>query len=213
MNDALRATFYCDHDHPSIQEVAARLRTAGGDVPKIAARTFSFVRDEVPFGFDLVRRKASQTLKRGHGVCWNKNLLLVALLRANGIPARFCSVPLRRTFIEPVVGALHRLANDPFHHCLVQALVNDRWTILDATLDRGTYEAFFRPRGVEWGVDWDGQGDVRLYTESVVGPPVVTSWGSSTGGGETTLPWRRPCGSWTSSAVGCRSTGLRGRSV
>ena len=153
MTDALGTTFYCDHDHPDVQAAAARLKAGGGDLASVARRTFTFVRDGLPFGFDLYRRKASETLKRGHGVCWNKNLLLVALLRCNGIPARFGSIPLRRTFVEPALGPLYRLANDPFHHCLTHVFLNDRWTVLDPTLDRRTYEAFFLPRGVEWGID------------------------------------------------------------
>ena len=173
MTDALETTFYCDHDHPEIQAAAARLKQGGGAPAGVAMRAFTFVRDGLPFGIDLYRRKASETLRRGYGVCWNKNLLLVALLRCNGIPARFGSVAVRRTFCEPALGAMHRLNNDPFHHCLTHVLLDGRWTILDPTLDRRTYDAFFAPRGVAWGIDWDGKGDVWIYTESIVGAAVV----------------------------------------
>jgi len=170
MEDALQRTHYCDHGHPDIQVVAAGLRGGDEDPAAIAGRTFAFVRDGFPFGFDLYQRKASETLKRGYGVCWNKSLLLTALLRCNQIPARFGSIPLKRSFVKPAIGAWHWLANDPFNHCLVHAHLNHRWTILDAVLDRRTYEAFFLPAGVEWGIDWNGREDVRLFTESVVGP-------------------------------------------
>jgi len=76
MEDTLQQTFYCDHDHPDIQAVAARLKAGDKDPVTIAGRTFYFVRDKFPFGFDLYQRKASETLKRGYGVCWNKSLLL-----------------------------------------------------------------------------------------------------------------------------------------
>jgi transglutaminase-like putative cysteine protease len=173
MEDALRETFYCDHAHPDIRAVAAGLRAGEEDPAAIAERAFYYVRDSFPFGFDLYQRKASETLKRGYGVCWNKSLLLVALLRCSQIPARFGSIPLKRIFVKPAVGAWHRLANNPFNHCLVHAYLNHRWTILDAVLDKRTYEAFFLPLAVEWGIDWNGEDDVRLYTESVLGSPVM----------------------------------------
>ncbi len=172
MEEALRETVYCDHGHQRLQAIAAGLRAGDADPFTIARKTFYFVRDRFPFGFDLYRRKASETLRRGYGVCWNKALLLVALLRSNQIPAQFGSVPVKRTFVEPAIGAWHRLANDPFNHCLVRAYVNQRWFILDAVLDQKTFAAFYQPRGVAWGIDWNGADDVRLYTEYVVGPPV-----------------------------------------
>ena len=33
----------------------------------------------------------------------------------------------------------------------------------------------FRPAGVKWEIDWNGKDDVRLYTESVLGPVVMHS--------------------------------------
>ena len=173
MEDALQQTYYCDYGHPDIQAIAAKLKADDNDPVAIAGRTFYFVRDKFTFGFDLFQRKASETLKRGHGVCWNKSLLLVALLRCNQIPARFGSIPLKRSFIKPVIGDWHWLINNPYNHCLVHAYLNHSWTILDAVLDQRTYEAFFLPLGVEWGIDWNGEDDVRLYTESVVGQPVT----------------------------------------
>ena len=173
MAEALHQTFYCDHDHPDIQALAATLQGTEADPVAVAQRTFSFVRDRFPFGFDLYQRKASESLKRGYGVCWNKSLLLVALLRCNQIPAEFGSIPLKHSFAKPAIGAWHHLANNPFNHCLVHAFLNKRWTILDAVLDRRTYEAFFLPVGVDWGIDWNGKDDVHLFTESVLGPPVI----------------------------------------
>ncbi|MBF0550715.1 MAG: transglutaminase domain-containing protein [Deltaproteobacteria bacterium] len=173
MEDALRQTFYCDHGHPDIQTVAADLKGDESDPVTIARRTFYFVRDRFPFGYDLYQTKASETLKRGYGVCWNKSLLLTALLRCNRIPARFGSIPLKRSFVRPAIGAWHWMANNPYHHCLVHAYLNQRWTILDTVLDKQTYESFFRPVGVAWDIDWNGRDDVHLYTESLAGPPVM----------------------------------------
>lgn len=169
MEDALKETCFADTMHPDLRKVAEELRAGDGDPVRIAERTFSFVRDDIRFGFDLYRRKASDVLKRGHGVCWGKALLLTTLLRCNRIPARFGSIPVKNSFVAPAIGTWSVLANNPFNHCLTIAWLNDRWTMLDAALDRRTYEAFFAPAGVKWGIDWNGWDDVRLYTESIVG--------------------------------------------
>jgi len=168
-SEPLASTRYCDHDHPLIRRTAERLQVPESTRLAVARNSFFFVRDSIVFGFDLFQQKASETLGLGYGVCWNKALLLIALLRANGIPARFCSIPIQRTFIRPAIGAWHRLANDPYHHCLVLADIDDRPVLLDAVLDRRTFDAFFRPIGVDWGIDWNGKDDMRLYSESVAG--------------------------------------------
>lgn len=173
MQEHLRPTYYCDHHHSRIQTAAAELTSGNEDPMAIAMRTFYYVRDGIRYGFDRYRRRASETLSRGYGVCWNKSLLLVTLLRCNRIPARLASIPVKRSFCKPTLGRWHRLANHPFHHCVVQALVNNRWTLLDPVLDKPTFNAFFLPAGVKWGIDFDGRQDVRLYTESILGPPVI----------------------------------------
>lgn len=164
-NNDLKQTYYCDYAHPSIERVVEELQT--DDQTKLAMDTFMYVRDGIPFGFDLFQTKASQTLERGFGVCWNKALLLVALLRGNGVPARFGSIPVKNSFIAPVVGKAHLLVNNPYNHCFVSTYLDNRWIILDPVLDRKSYDTFFRPLNVEWGID-----DCRLYTESVLGSPV-----------------------------------------
>lgn len=142
MQDSLDIIIYCDHGHPEIKAAAASLKAHEADTVAIARRTFYFVRDTITFGFDLYQRSASETLQRGFGACWNKSLLLTALLRCNQIPAQLGDIPLQRSFIKPAIGFWHWLANNPFNHCLVQVYLNGHWIILDAVLDKWTYETF-----------------------------------------------------------------------
>ena len=171
METGLQETKYCDVTHPRIRKLAGQLSENTSNVLQIAQNTFSYVRDRIPYGFDLFRRKASDTLKIGYGVCWNKSLLTMALLRRNGIPAHLGSIAVDRTFVQPTAGFTHRLINQPFNHCFAYAYLNDRWTVLDTVLDHTTYEKCYRPLGVHWGIDWDGINDCRLYTEHILGPP------------------------------------------
>lgn len=170
-NQDLRVTRYCDHDHPAVRERAGILASSGQNATDVALATFLWVRDQIPFGLDLVRVKASETLHKGYGACFNKSLLLVALLRANAMPARFFSVPVSRWFMKPYIGTQCLMLNNPFHHCLVQLQLEGRWSWAELTLDRATYEALFLPLGVGWGIEWSPQRQDRLYLESIVGEP------------------------------------------
>lgn len=76
MEDHLQSTSYCDHHHPQIQATATELKADLDDPVAIAVSTFYFVKDRIRFGFDRYRRKASATLTKGYGACWNKSLLL-----------------------------------------------------------------------------------------------------------------------------------------
>jgi transglutaminase-like putative cysteine protease len=85
----LRATDVIDHDHPAVHERALAL-TAGGP-PETACRSFEWVREEIRHSADFrvqtVTCTASEALAAKAGLCLSKSHLLVALLRANGLPA------------------------------------------------------------------------------------------------------------------------------
>ncbi len=79
-----------DFDHPSIQEKAKKLTSGKSTLIDKVESIFSYVRDEIQFGFppkwDQV--KASETLKYGLGYCNTKATLFRALCKAIDIPAR-----------------------------------------------------------------------------------------------------------------------------
>lgn len=171
MEEALTETYYCDYNHKHVRELAETLSNGVDDETAVAKNIFDYVRDRIPYGFDLFRRRASDTLRRGYGVCWNKSLLTVALLRCNGIPARFGSIEVNRVFCKPTAGFVYLFTNHPYHHCVAHAYLDNQWVVLDTVLDKATYESCYRPLGVGWGIDWDGINDCRLYREHVIGTP------------------------------------------
>ncbi|CCK78368.1 transglutaminase-like domain-containing protein [Desulfobacula toluolica] len=173
MKTTLKETYYCDYAHPEIQKLAKKLAEKTNDPVEIAKKTFYHVRDNIVTGYDLYKVKASDILKKGYGICWGKSTLLIALLRCNHIQAQFVTIQVHRKFIKPLVGNLYHLANSPYNHCMVNAFLNKRWTILDSVLDKKTYEIFFAPENIPWGIDWNGKDDCRLYTDSVVGEPDI----------------------------------------
>ena len=173
MKNALEATYFCDHSHPDIHDVANKIKTEQDTTKEIVIKTFQYVRDNIAFGFDLFETKASETLNKGYGACWNKSILLTALLRCNKIKANLCSVPLEKNFIKPAIGKWYILANSPYNHCLVQVNIDNNWTIIDAVLDKKTFNSFYVPLGVSWGIDWNGNDDMKLYEESILGQITV----------------------------------------
>ncbi|MBE7562498.1 transglutaminase family protein [Acidithiobacillus sp. HP-6] len=81
-----------DYTHADIRKLAA---TLSSDDPTTTARhCFEWVRDHIAHSMDFHREEvtcaASEVLQQGTGLCTAKSHLLVALWRANQIPAGFC---------------------------------------------------------------------------------------------------------------------------
>jgi transglutaminase-like putative cysteine protease len=95
MEEYLQVSAVIDWNHPEVitlaQQIAAGLETPGA----IAKACFEWVRDEIYHSFDYqmnpVTCRASDVLQYKTGYCFAKSHLLAALLRANQIPAGFCS--------------------------------------------------------------------------------------------------------------------------
>ena len=171
MADHLSGTVYCDLLHPAIQTLSGQFERDAASAVDLIEKIFLFVRDTIVFGGDHWQVKASETLAKGYGACFNKNLLMIAILRAAKVPAKLMANPLSKRFTKPSVGGAYRYFSDPFYHCFTRVRMDGRWVSIDPTLDRTNYATFFQPAGVTWSVDWDGRSDMLLYTESVAGPP------------------------------------------
>lgn len=85
----LRSTRLCDFDHvPEIKSIAGRLTDGLSDRRQIFNRIYQFVK-ELPYGLENWEVKASETLRKGWGMCSGKTNLLVAMSRSLGIPVRY----------------------------------------------------------------------------------------------------------------------------
>ena len=81
-----------DYAHADIRKLAAAL--SSDDSTATARHCFEWVRDHIEHSMDFHREEvtcvASDVLQQGTGLCTAKSHLLVALWRANQIPAGFC---------------------------------------------------------------------------------------------------------------------------
>lgn len=169
----LLSTYFCDHGHPEIKSIARTLEHETETLTEYVEKVFFYVRDSIRFGIDLWQEKASGTLSKGYGACYNKNLLMIALLRNRSIPCRLRAHPMKNSFIRPSAGYAYKTLSNPFFHCFTDVLLDEKWISLDPTLDKKTYELFFKPMAPDWSIKWNENGMEPLYSESIAGPPVT----------------------------------------
>lgn len=167
------STFYCDHTHPGIKALAEKIEKRSETPLEYIRNVFFHVRDTIRFGADVWQVKASQTLSKGYGACYNKNLLMIALLRNQFIACRLMANPMKNSFTRPSIGNLFKTLSNPFYHCFSEVLLNNQWIHLDPTLDIDTYHTYFKPMNLGWSVDWDENGMRPLYSESIMGESVT----------------------------------------
>ena len=89
IEEFLQATELCDFDtRAAIRGRASQLAQGCTDDRQRFQRMYEFVRD-LPYGLEDWEVKASETLKKGWGMCCGKSNLLVAMSRTLSIPARY----------------------------------------------------------------------------------------------------------------------------
>ena len=102
----LQATRLCDFDRdPAIQAKALRLTQGCTEEQERFERVYHFVK-ELPYGLEDWDVKASETLRKGWGMCYGKTNLLVAMSRVLLIPARYKVFKIRaeQRLLEWVAG-------------------------------------------------------------------------------------------------------------
>jgi len=108
----LPATRLCDFDRePAIQDKALKLTQGCANKQERVERIYQFVK-ELPYGLEDWDVKASETLRKGWGMCCGKTNLLVAMSRVLLIPARYkvFKIKAEQRLLEWVAGRDRELA-------------------------------------------------------------------------------------------------------
>lgn len=154
MEEFLKPTEWCESDHPDIVSKARELTVGLEDDRARAMALYEFVRS-LPYMLGPTL-SAVEALKAGEGVCASKANLLVGLLRAAGIPARYhhfyYDKQASRSYIPAFMHGkleLHR------GHSHAEVYLDGRWIKIDATFD----EALLPDRSRRW----DGQSDIVAF--------------------------------------------------
>ena len=172
MRKYLRSTDTIDCDNESIKAKAQSLtRGQEGNIAK-AKNLFYFVRDEIKYNLYVhtdrpEHYRASTTLERGNGFCVQKAVLLAALARSVGIPARLHIVAIRNQLIPPKVKQL--MGGDLFPaHGYDELYINDKWVKATAAFD---IQMCQQNRLIP--VEFDGESDAVFHSHNLDGKPHI----------------------------------------
>lgn len=130
-----RKKHYCDSNHPRILQMAFELSRKGEKEIDRFAHIFQYVRDHILFAFppNPDRVCASESLELGIGYCNSKSILLVALCRAAGLPARLHAGLIDTRIMHGIIpGWMLRLFPDYISHLWVEVHLKDGWHPVDA---------------------------------------------------------------------------------
>ena len=184
MHPLLAATPLLDVHHPDIEALVARRgwRTLS-PYDRIGA-VYDFVRNEIAFGYNEGDElAASRVLADGIGQCNTKSTLLMALLRAVGIPCRFHGFTIDKPLQKgAITGLAYRLAPQRIIHSWVEVSLEPRWIALEGFILDAPYLASLQRRFPQArrfcgygaatpdlsapGVEWRGQ-DTYIQKEGI----------------------------------------------
>ncbi|GCL65627.1 transglutaminase-like domain-containing protein [Pseudaquabacterium pictum] len=184
MHPLLAATPLLDVHHPDIESLVARRgwRTLS-PYDRIGA-VYDFVRNEIAFGYNEGDElPASTVLADGIGQCNTKSTLLMALLRAVGIPSRFHGFTIDKPLQKgAITGLAYALAPQRIIHSWVEVSLESRWIALEGFILDAPYLASLQRRFPQArrfcgygaatrdlsapGVEWRGQ-DTYIQKEGI----------------------------------------------
>lgn len=139
MDRYLRPTRMLDFHHRSIRELVKERRWENENEFAKIQKIYNFVRDEIQFGYNTDDAiPASEVLKDGYGQCNTKGTLLMALLRAVGIPCRIHGFTIDKKLQKgAMTGLIYALAPRNIVHSWVEVQYQGRWYNIEGfILDR-----------------------------------------------------------------------------
>lgn len=172
MEKYLKPTPIIDSDSESVREKAQEL-TQGLEEPIEKAKAlFYFVRDHIKYNVYVPKHlaenfRASETLSRGQGYCVQKAVLLVALARAVGIPARLGFAIIRNNLISPKLYQVMKTNILPWHG-YAELYLQEKWVKATPAFDLKLCQ-----RSSIIPVEFDGRNDAKFSRHNQGGKPHI----------------------------------------
>lgn len=149
-----------DVNHSSIQQLVKQRNWQSLEPYQAIGEIYKFVRDDIVFGYNHDDGiSASQVLKDGYGQCITKGTLLIALLRAVGIPARFHGFTIDNELQKGAIpNYLFFLAPKRIIHSWVEVFYDGRWLELEGYIIDKAYLSQVQQRYGNGSSDFSGYG-------------------------------------------------------
>ena len=129
----LQPTRLLDFTHPAIEGLVERRGWRQLPVFERIGAVYDFVRNEIAFGYNEADDlPATRVLADGYGQCNTKGTLLMALLRAVGVPCRFHGFTIDKALQRgAITGLAFALAPRRIIHSWVEVWFENRWVCLE----------------------------------------------------------------------------------
>lgn len=158
-----RATTFIDSDHPAVRDFADRATRGATSERDRLRRLFVAARDEIhydPYSLetDPASYRASEVIARGAGFCIPKSVVLAAIARAAGIPARLGFADVRNHLQSPRLSEAMGGSDLFVFHGYTDLYVEGRWR--KAT---PAFNATLCARAGVTPLEFDGTADALLH--------------------------------------------------
>ena len=159
--DFLSPTYFFDYESDEIQDLVSEFKNTTLSEKEISIALYNKVRDAWRYdpyslSFNKEKYRASEIAKRPKGHCIDKSIILIAGLRALGIPARIHLAKVKNHIgVERLIEKFG--SNELTPHGMVDAFINNRWLKLSPTFNASLCEMLnVAP------LDFDGENDAVL---------------------------------------------------
>lgn len=171
MENYLNETKILDYSNASIQKLLKQRRWKNLDTVSKVKAIYNFVRDEIKFGYNVSDDiPASQILKDGYGQCNTKATLLMALLRATGVPNRIHGFTIDKALQKGAIkGIWYTLSPKNILHSWVEVWVNEQWYFLEGVILDKAYLTKLQEQHSDCKTTFCGFG---VYTDDFKNPPI-----------------------------------------
>lgn len=190
MGRYLKASEYCDLESRNMKSLVSSLIHQDMTLGQKYMTIFYFVKNNIWFaGAPGNVVYASETVRQGKGSGCSKSILIVAMLRMVGIPARFTAYIMGCSVYSKLVPQyMKRFMPDRYLHLRPEARWKKRWVSLEGCiLDKNYLECLmsnFPLSNSTWGYGlgyqgttsrfsaeinaWDGESDINFLGERVI---------------------------------------------
>ena len=171
MKNYLKETTILNYSHPLIQSLVKKKKWMNMESTEKVKSIYNFVRDEIKFGYntsdDII---ATQVLQDGFGQCNTKATLLMALLRATGVPNRFHGFTIDKELQKGAIsGIWYILSPKSILHSWVEVNVKDNWYFLEGVILDKDYLTKLQEKNKDCKTTFCGFG---AFTDNFQNPPI-----------------------------------------